>query len=63
MKTLRAILGVALVVGGTYYGYLLIPPYFNNYQLQDYIESEALMGVTTTSKGAICGGSQKPPSS
>ena len=41
MKTLKAIIGVALVVGGTYYGYLLIPPYFNNYQLQDYIESEA----------------------
>ena len=48
MKTLKAIIGVALVVGGTYYGYLLIPPYFNNYQLQDYIESEARLNTYTT---------------
>ena len=48
MKTIKAILGVALVVGGTYYGYLLIPPYFNNYQLQDYIESEARLNTYTT---------------
>ncbi|MGH9491882.1 MAG: hypothetical protein ACRD2K_00130 [Terriglobales bacterium] len=48
MKTIKALLGVALVVGGTYYGYLLIPPYFNNYQLQDYIESEARLNTYTT---------------
>jgi len=48
MKTLKAIIGVALVVGGTYYGYLLIPPYFNNYQLQDYIEAEARLNTYTT---------------
>ena len=48
MKTIKAILGVALVVGGTYYGYLLIPPYFNNYQLQDYIESEARLNTYST---------------
>jgi hypothetical protein len=47
MRTLKAIIGVALVVGGTYYGYLLIPPYFNNYQLQDYIESEARINTYT----------------
>ena len=48
MKTLRAILGVALVVGGAYYGYLLIPPYFANYQLQDYIESETRLQTYST---------------
>lgn len=48
MKTLKAIIGVAVVVGGTYCGYLLIPPYFNNYQLQDYIESEARINTYTT---------------
>lgn len=48
MKTLRAIIGVALVVVGTYYGYLLIPHYFNNYQLQDYIEAEARLNTYTT---------------
>jgi hypothetical protein len=47
MKTLKAIIGVVLVVGGTYYGYLLIPPYFNNYELQDYIESEARINTYT----------------
>ncbi len=48
MKTLRAIIGLVLVVGGTYSGYLLIPPYFNNYQLQDYIESEARLQTYST---------------
>ena len=48
MKTIKAFLGVALVVGGAYCGYLLIPPYFNNYQLQDYIESEARLNAYTT---------------
>ena len=48
MKTLKAIIGVVVVVGGVYYGYLLIPPYFNNYQLQDYIESEARLNTYTT---------------
>lgn len=47
MKTLKAIIGVALVVGATYCGYLLFPPYFNNYQLQDYIESEARINTYT----------------
>ena len=48
MKTLKALIGVAVVVGGAYYGYLLIPPYFNNYQLQDYIENETRMQTYTT---------------
>lgn len=48
MKTLKAIIGVVVVVGGVYYGYLLIPPYFNNYQLQDYIEAEARLNTYTT---------------
>ena len=47
MKTLKALIGVAVVVGGVYYGYLLIPPYFNNYQLQDYIEAEARLNTYT----------------
>ena len=47
MKTIKAILGVALVVGGVYCGYLLLPAYFSNYQLQDYIESEAKINTYT----------------
>ncbi len=41
MKRLRALFGLVLVVGGIYLLYELIPPYFNNYQLQDVVESEA----------------------
>ena len=48
MKTLRALVGLVLVVGGAYVGYLLIPPYFANYQLQDYIESETRLQTYTT---------------
>jgi len=48
MKTLKAIAGLALVVGGAYVGYLLIPPYFANYQLQDYIESETRLQTYST---------------
>lgn len=47
MKTLKALIGLVLVVGGSYYGYLLLPVYINNYQLQDYIESEARINTYT----------------
>ncbi len=41
MKRVRALFGLLLVVGGFYVAYKLIPPYFNNYQFQDVIETEA----------------------
>ncbi len=41
MKRLRALLGLLLIVGAFYVAYKLIPPYFNNYQFQDAIETEA----------------------
>ena len=41
MKTLKALFGLFVVVAGFYVAYKLIPPYFNNYQFQDAIESEA----------------------
>jgi hypothetical protein len=34
-------IGVAIVGVGIYLGYMLLPPYFNNWQLQDDIENEA----------------------
>jgi len=34
-------IGVAIVGVGIYLGYMLLPPYFNNWQLQDSIENEA----------------------
>lgn len=41
MKTIKALAGVGLVVAMVYVAFQLIPPYFNNYQFQDAIESEA----------------------
>ncbi len=45
MKTLRTLLGVLILVGAVYVGYRLIPPYFNHYQFQDVVESEARMNT------------------
>src|SRR5512146_1545899 len=41
MKSLKALLGLGLVVAAVYVAYELVPPYFNNYQLQDVLEGEA----------------------
>ena len=41
MKRLRALFGLLLVGGGFYVAWMLIPPYFDNYQFQDIIENEA----------------------
>jgi hypothetical protein len=41
MKTLKALASVFVLVAMVYVSYRLIPPYFNNYQFQDAIESEA----------------------
>ncbi|HSA94346.1 MAG TPA: hypothetical protein VLE48_15135 [Terriglobales bacterium] len=44
MRTLKALIGLAVVVAGIYLAYRLIPPYFANFQLEDAIESEARLG-------------------
>src|SRR5438045_5127489 len=41
MKSLRALFGIAVVVGMCYAAALFLPPYFNNYQFQDDIDTEA----------------------
>ncbi|MCI0353515.1 MAG: DUF4845 domain-containing protein [Acidobacteria bacterium] len=41
MKSIKALAGVGVVVAMVYVAFLLVPPYFNNYQFQDAIESEA----------------------
>ena len=41
MKSLKALAGVGVVVAMMYVAFQLVPPYFNNYQFQDAIESEA----------------------
>jgi hypothetical protein len=47
MKALRAILGVVFIVVVVYGMWLLVPPYFYNYQLQDAIAEEARMNTYT----------------
>jgi Domain of unknown function (DUF4845) len=45
MKTLRALLGLFVIVGGAYCGWLVIPHYISSYQFQDAITSEAQLGT------------------
>ncbi len=47
MKALRSILGVALIAAVMYFLWLLIPPYFHNYQLDDVVADEARMNTYT----------------
>ena len=47
MKALRAILGVAFFVVVVYGMWLMVPPYFHNYQLQDAITEEARINTYT----------------
>jgi hypothetical protein len=42
MKYFKPILGVVLLVAFVYLCFQLLPPYFKNYQFQDYLDSEAL---------------------
>ena len=41
MKTVKALLGLAMLVLAVYVGWTMIPPYFNNYKLEDIIADEA----------------------
>ena len=47
MKALKAMLGVLFIVAVVYVTYLIVPPYFNNYQLQDTIADEARINSYT----------------
>jgi hypothetical protein len=47
MKALRAIAGIAVIVVAVYVVFTLVPPFYNNYQLQDEIASEARMNTYT----------------
>ena len=41
MGTIKAFLGIFVIVGGLYVGIKVIPPYFSNYQFEDAIKDEA----------------------
>lgn len=47
MKTLRALVGLAVVVAGIWLAWKLIPPYFANYQLEDFMTQEARFNTYT----------------
>ena len=47
MKALRALFGVVFIVAVVVAVVKLVPPYFNNYQLQDAITGEARMNTYT----------------
>ena len=41
MKTIKALVGLAVLVGGIYLGWTMIPPYFNSYKLDYIVADEA----------------------
>ena len=45
MKKLKPYMGIGLVVLAAYLMYMLVPPYFNNYQFDDWIASETRLGT------------------
>lgn len=47
MKALRAMFGVAVVIFVFYAIYLVVPPYFHNYELQDAVTDEARVNSYT----------------
>ncbi len=48
MKSIKALFGLFVVVAGFYVSWKVIPPYFNNYQFQDELESQARLNSYTT---------------
>jgi hypothetical protein len=48
MDRLKALFGVALVVGTFYTAWMLLPPYISNYQFQDDVQNEALINSYNT---------------
>jgi hypothetical protein len=41
MKSIKALIGIVVVVVAVYVAWNMIPPYFSNYKLQDVIATEA----------------------
>ena len=47
MKTLRALIGLCVIVAVIYTAWKLVPPYFHDYQFQDVVSEEARMNTYT----------------
>ena len=41
MATVKMFFGIFVILAAVYISYLLIPPYFNNYQFRDWMKDEA----------------------
>ena len=48
MARIKGLLSIAIVLLGVYILWLMLPPYYNSYQLQDFVESEARLNSYTT---------------
>jgi hypothetical protein len=48
MARLKALFSIAIVVAGVYVIWQLLPPYYNSYQFQDFVESEARLNSYNT---------------
>ena len=48
MTTVKLIFGVLVIVAAIYLGVTLIPPYYENYQFQDFVKTEATLNTYTT---------------
>lgn len=50
MKNVKAFLGIFVVLAMVYVAFKLVPPYFNNFQFQDAIESEARLAANSPTR-------------
>ena len=48
MKSVKALIGIGLLVAAIYVGWNMIPPYFNNYKLEDIVADEARINSYST---------------
>lgn len=54
MGSIKALFGISVILAVIYLGFVLVPPYFANYQFEDFIKTEALQSTyTTKSEDAI----------
>ncbi len=52
MNRLKALFGLFVLVAAVYVGWKVVPPYFNNYQFEDAVQSEALLNSYSTKSEA-----------
>jgi len=48
MEKLKALIGILVIVGGFYYGWNMIPPYFHNAQFQDDLDDIVRVATYST---------------